>query len=106
MPSAYDKRARDVLRKIRKAIEGVASPGALPEPSSDIEEETSALVKAIGTLQPKPATRRELPEVHSRPFDAVDCPVCHGEGKVDSRLPGRKKDCPRCLGKGWVRPSR
>src|SRR5262249_19173928 len=104
--NAYDKRARVVLRKVRKALEGVAVPGTLPEASTDIDEETSALVKVIEGLQPKSGGRPQSPDVHSRPFNAIDCPVCDGEGKVDSRLPGRKKDCPRCLGRGWVRPGR
>ena len=104
MLTPYDKRARDVLRKLRKAIGGVASPGTLPEPTSDIDKETAALVKAIKGLQPKPS-KSELPIRTAPPLDAVECPVCKGEAHVPSRLPGRTKSCPRCLGRGWVRPT-
>src|SRR5262245_63949196 len=30
---------------------------------------------------------------------------CKGEAHIQSRLPGRKKLCPRCNGRGWVQPA-
>ena len=35
-----------------------------------------------------------------------DCPVCKATGKVESRLPGRKRVCPECGGRGRVTPIR
>jgi DnaJ-class molecular chaperone len=32
----------------------------------------------------------------------TDCPVCKATGRVESRLPGRKRICPECGGTGKV----
>jgi DnaJ-class molecular chaperone len=32
----------------------------------------------------------------------TDCPVCKATGRIDSRLPFRKKDCGECGGTGKI----
>jgi hypothetical protein len=33
-----------------------------------------------------------------------ECPQCHGKARVPMHHGLRDKDCPRCGGRGWVRP--
>jgi len=37
--------------------------------------------------------------------DVTECTTCKGEGRVDSKLPFRKKRCPDCGGRGWKSPT-